>query len=279
MKYLSDISYIDIDKGIEYLKNNKFNFYLPKDEKTIFHVYWYGIIERMQICSINSYLKTQDLSNTELWIWLDYLTYDNSLKKIPKHKNIKVKKYIPDIEANNTPFENKNFINHIDYIKFRSDIARLLFLYKYGGFYFDLDIILLKDLKPLLGIEYCYSWSNKERGNNGILRLFAKGNNCKKIMNKYYDNIPKRNGTNKEIFISDLDIYCLPSVLFDPVWILNDTKKKSKYSKLNTFDNFFKSTDEDINFFFDKQIFAYHWHSRNNNIIEKNSYFEKLEIL
>ena len=36
-------------------------------------------------------------------------------------------------------------------------------------------------------------------------------------MNKYYDNIPKRVGTNKEIFTSDLDIYWLPSVLFDPV--------------------------------------------------------------
>ena len=40
-----------------------------------------------------------------------------------------------------------------------------------------------------------------------------------------------------------------------------------------------QATDEDINTFFDNQIFAYHWHSRNNYKIEKNSYFEKLESL
>ena len=72
---------------------------------------------------------------------------------------------------------------------------------------------------------------------------------------------------------------CFPCVMFDPAWILTDTKTKSKYSKLSNFDNFFKTTDEDINTFFDNQIFAYHWHSRNNYKIEKNSYFEKLESL
>ena len=79
------------------------------------------------------------------------------------------------------------------------------------------------------------------------------------------------------IYTDDIDIMCFPCVMFDPVWILHDTKSKSKYSKLNNLDNFFKETDEDINTFFDNQIFSYHWHSRSNAIIEKNSYFEKLE--
>ena len=70
---------------------------------------------------------------------------------------------------------------------------------------------------------------------------------------------------------------CFPSVMFDPVWMLLDTKTKSKYSKLTNFDDFFKTTDEDINTFFDNQIFAYHWHSRSNVNIEKDSYFEKIE--
>ena len=69
------------------------------------------------------------------------------------------------------------------------------------------------------------------------------------------------------------------AVLFDPVWILHDKKITSNYSKLNNFDNFFKYTDENISNFFNNQIFAYHWHSRNNVKIEKNSYFEKFEIL
>lgn len=279
MKFLSNISYNNIDKGIEFLQKNKLEYNLYKDEKTIFHVYWYGTLTRKQLLCINSYLKTQNLNKTKLWIWIDYKTYtEENINIIPKHKNIEIKKYTPDIEAKGTIFENKKFINNENYIKFRSDCARLLFLYNYGGLYYDLDMILLKDFAPLLNIEYCYTWSDKNRGNNGILRLKKQSDNCKHIMSKYNEDIRKNIATNKIIFTNDLNIYCLPSVLFDPVWILHDKKSKSKYSKLNNFDNFFKATDEDISNFFDNKIYAYHWHSRNNFKIEKNSYFEKFEL-
>ena len=82
---------------------------MPKGSKTIFHVYWHGKLNRKQLCCINSYLKTQDLSNTELWVWLDFLTYNKSFSIVPKHKNIILKKYVPDIEAKNTPFRNYTF--------------------------------------------------------------------------------------------------------------------------------------------------------------------------
>jgi hypothetical protein len=74
MKFLEGIDYNDTDKGIEFLKNHKFNYYLPENEKTIYHVYWYGTLGRKQILCINSYLATQDLKNTELWVWLDFET-------------------------------------------------------------------------------------------------------------------------------------------------------------------------------------------------------------
>ena len=54
-------------------------------------------------------------------------------------------------------------------------------------------------------------------------------------------------------------------------------KQISKYSKLHTFDDFFKNTDENIDGFFANEIFAYHWHSRNNVNIEHNSYYERFE--
>ena len=146
MKYLPNISYNDIDKGIEYLKNNKFDFY-PKDNNIIiFHVYWYGILSRKQLLCINSYLATQDLQRTKLWIWLDYKNgnLEKNKKLIPDHKNIEIKCYIPKKESKNTPFEKYKYLTQDKYIKFRSDIARLIFLYKYGGLYYDLDMILLK---------------------------------------------------------------------------------------------------------------------------------------
>ena len=147
-------------------------------------------------------------------------------------------------------------------------------------------MLLLKDLKPLLNIEFCYSWSDLKKGNNGMLRLKKHSSICIQIIEKYKNSVSPFNLHNqsfflgynhKYIFTDDLDLTCLPCVLFDPVWILTDTNETSKYSKLNNFDDFFKTTDENVDTFFDNVIFAYHWHSRNNMKIEKNSYFEKFE--
>ena len=56
MKFLENCDYDNIDKGIEFLKTHTFNYFLPENEKTIYHVYWYGEIKRKQICCIKSYL-------------------------------------------------------------------------------------------------------------------------------------------------------------------------------------------------------------------------------
>jgi len=243
-------------------------------------VYWYGELKRKQICCINSYLATQDLKNTELWVWLDFETFNESSKLVPKHNNIKIKKYNPETESYNTPLEGKDYIKQNKFLKFRSDLARLIFLYKCGGLYYDLDMILLKDLKPLLGIEFCYTWSTMKCGNNAILRIKKKSKLIIQLIDKYINIIPKKKFKvwyNQYIFTDEINIICFPSVMFDPVWILADLKKKSKFSSLNNFDDFFKKTTENIDMFFNNQIYTYHWHSRNDNVIEKNSFFEKIE--
>lgn len=276
-KKLNNLNTVDIEKDI--LENEKI--------KILFHVYWYGTITRKQIASINSYLKTQDLETTELWVWLDYSCYDTQLNNIPNHNNIKILKFDPINESKNTLFENKNFLLNKNYIKFRSDISRLIILYKHGGLYIDLDIFLLKDFSPLFRFEFCYSWSTKKAGNNAILRLFKGSNNCIHLMNKYCNFLKNYDEnfkfivrfTHKEIYNDELNIICLPCIIFDPVWVLFDNNIKSKHSKLSNFDDFFRKTDEDITSFFNNQIYAYHWHSRNDYKIEKNSYFEKLENL
>ena len=281
MNFLKDIDYDNIDKGIEYLRNNKFNYYLPEGEKTIFHVYWYGLMNHKQICCINSYLATQDLSNTELWVWLDCETYEQCQNLIPKHNNISVKKYIPDVLAKNTRFEGNPIINQNKFLKFRSDLARILFLHKYGGLYYDLDMILLKDLQPLLGIEFCYTWSTMKCGNNAILRIKKNSELSNQLIDKYLKIIPTKKFVvwyNQFIFTNEIKITCFPSVMFDPVWNLSYTKTKSKWTKLSDFDSFFKRTDESVNPFFDNQIFAYHWHSRQNIDVEPDSFFDKIEI-
>ena len=63
MKFLENISYTNIDAGIEYLKNHSFNNHLPNNEHTIYHVYWYGKINRHQLCCMYSYLYSQGIYN------------------------------------------------------------------------------------------------------------------------------------------------------------------------------------------------------------------------
>tara|TARA_A100001015_G_scaffold6678_1_gene8347 strand:+ start:411 stop:1322 length:912 start_codon:yes stop_codon:yes gene_type:complete len=292
MKFIDNIDYNNIDLGINQLKDYKFNHYLKnKNEIVIFHVYWYGNINKNQILCIKSYLASQNLNNTELWVWLDYETYNDNHNKITKHKNIKVKKYNPKEESKNTIYENKELIMNNEFLKFRSDIARTIFLYKYGGIYYDLDFILLKDLSCLFDLEFCYTWGGLKKGNNAILRIKKGSNLIKEIMGKYINLINKNDAYNKfwkrsqfrysvdlvPTIYNNLEMTCFPSVMFDPIWILFDDKKSSKFSNLTNFDDFFKSTNENIDNFFDNQLFGYHWHSRSNISAEKDSYFYKIE--
>jgi len=284
MRYIKDISYDNVDLGIEQLENFKHEKY---NDNTIYHVYWYGKLGRKQNLCIRSYLATQNLTNTVLWVWLDNDTYDLNTDLI-HHKNIYYKRYNPNIEAIDTPFIDYKLLDQRMNLKFRSDIARILFLYKYGGIYFDLDMILLRDLNPLLQDEFCYSWSYLKKGNNGILRLKKGSILCKNIIQKYKSSPSPFYLHNQKfflgynhryIFTEDIHILCYPCILFDPVWILLDKKIISKYSKLSNFDDFFKSTNEDVSTFFNNVIFAYHWHSRNNMTVERGSYFDKFEKL
>ena len=120
------------------------------------------------------------------------LLQNKNINLIPKHKTIQIKKHIPDNESKGTLFENNKHINNEKYLKFRSDLARIIFLYKYGGLYYDLDMILLKDFKCLLGIEFCYTWSIKNTGNNGILRLLKNSQNSVDLINKYLNILKKK---------------------------------------------------------------------------------------
>ena len=76
----------------------------------IFHVYWYGDLNRKHICCIKSYLVTQNLSNSVLYVWLDHENgyHDKNINMIPKHENIKIMNYNPFRTKQNTPFLTKN---------------------------------------------------------------------------------------------------------------------------------------------------------------------------
>ena len=147
MKFIQNLNYNDVEQCLDYLKNNKFNFHTS--EHIIFHVFWSGKLNRRQLLCIKSYIYSQNLSNTSLYVWIESdLSFNKKI--IPNHPNIIIKEYNSLQESKNTPFENQPFIDYKLNLKFRSDIARMMILHNYGGIYYDLDLILFKDLNCLL---------------------------------------------------------------------------------------------------------------------------------
>ncbi|MGY0036053.1 glycosyltransferase [Pedobacter sp. NJ-S-72] len=85
----------------------------------------------------------------------------------------------------NTPWENKKkLVNEPENLAKRSDAFRFLVLYKYGGLYFDLDVMFLKDFGGLLDSEFCYAWETQPYANSAILNLKRKSDLCNYILNK-----------------------------------------------------------------------------------------------
>ncbi len=106
-------------------------------------------------------------------------------KKLPQDvlNNIKGwKKLNPDFEV--IRIDERNFeINKYNYIKeayksgnwaFASDMARLIIIYTYGGFYLDTDVTLIKPLAPLAKFKSVWGLENSNAINSGLIL----GANC-----------------------------------------------------------------------------------------------------
>ncbi|MBB6271032.1 hypothetical protein HDF26_001459 [Pedobacter cryoconitis] len=273
-KHLGDQRlYTDNNYALQFLENNENpDSQIPVKEKIIYHAYWYGNIGRKQAFSIKSFLCTQDLTKCRVILWLDadngYLYHEKNpiLKAILPF--IEVKAYDPYQEIKNTPWKNsQKLVNEPENLAKRSDAFRFLVLYKYGGLYFDLDVMFLKDFGGLLDSEFCYAWETQPYANSAILSLKKKSNLSAYILNK---GIKKRT-VLPWIILNYSDSYLkklhvLPCAFFDPVW----QGLASAKSPLDDFPDFFRKFDDQFtnrlgiesykDFF--PGCYAYHWHNQ-----------------
>jgi Glycosyltransferase sugar-binding region containing DXD motif len=142
---------------------------------------WYGTFSWKQAFAIKSFLATQDLDNSELWLWLDaesgYTDYQKNPYLQPLLPFLHVKRFDPEVEARNTPLELRSDLYQSVSPAARSDFFRFVVLYNYGGFYADMDTMFLRSMNTLLHKEhfygeFCYRWSaHTTYGSSAILRL------------------------------------------------------------------------------------------------------------
>ena len=154
-------------------------------ELFVFHSYWQHGFGRKQAFSIKSLLATQKSffqSNPSaiVMVWTeDNLneTATNPWLQQMASLSVQIHHYDPVAEAVGTPLEGNSIVaNGYRRTAYRADWARLIELYKYGGLYFDLDTLFLKDITPLITKygEFGYPWITRRGKINNAFLHFKK---------------------------------------------------------------------------------------------------------
>ena len=253
---------------------------------TTYHCYWYGEIGRKQVFSLKTFLCTQDLHRCKVILWLDIFDgYENYILN-PYLQEIlpfiEVRLYDPFDEVKNTPWADNVDLaiqdtSYTGLVK-RADAFRYLTLYNYGGVYFDLDVMFLKDLSDLLNIEFCYAWENQPYANSAVFNLFRCSKIATYLMAKCIENLivsPWDVFKYEDLKLSNL--YVLPCAFFDPIW---QGLGNGKYP-ISNFHDFFRPFDTDYKNSLGIQsykaffpgCYCYHWHNEWKTPEFENSFY------
>ena len=234
---------------------------------------------------VKSYLATQNLDKTEMIIWSDYDISDNSLIQ-PYKDLVSFKVYDAEEEAVGTPLENSPKLKMKDSKYYlQSDLARILFLYKYGGVWADMDIIFLRDFKPILDQEYMYMWGSETNfAIEGACATVLSGKPKSTFMSELINQLiqtPARPATvcwGKDMFAALYRRYkfnVMPAAFFNIEWCIN--KKHPGYGDEIERQWFLNPLENKEHLFLDS--FGWHWHNSSKKDFEvvSGSKFDLLE--
>jgi len=258
------------------------NMQAVSNDKLIFHCLWrvpreFSIKQATALKSIITSHK-EHLANLEINLWSNVDLSENTFfKEISDFVHLRKWDY-PE-EAKGTLLENVDHINehslHDNLCYLESDLFRLLVLNKYGGFYIDMDVLVLRDMSPLNHLEFLYQWgtsgfnSNEPNIliNNAIMRLNKNSDlsiECLELLKKepLIGNSFSL-GTHLFAKVNENKLLILPGVWFDSEWGFEGTENNA-FKNVGNFDLF-------------DGAYAWHWHNRWDHSIEKGSKFDLLE--
>ena len=252
----------------------------------IAHAFWHGIIKRKQLFSLKSFLCTQDMNQFEIWLWLDkdslQLNKDNKELEslITKSKNkVIIKEWDVIKEIRGTKLQSyKLYFLWERPLPAISDDFRIIALHKWGGLYFDLDVMFCRDFSDLLKRgEFTYAWEKQPFANTAILYLNKQSYLSEMIINIVRKKLSSQPWVVFRYEIKELSkMIIYPCAMFDPLW-----NGYCEGMPIKRFDEFFREFDcefkrmESIkshkDFF--PGIYAYHWHNCWDYPEKNNSYF------
>lgn len=253
------------------------------EEKVIYHCYWYGEMKRKQVFSIKSLLCTQDMNKCRVILWLDIHNGYHNHEQNPLLQAIlpfiEVKAYDPLEEIKGTPWKGaQKMANQADNLAKRSDAFRFLVLYKYGGLYFDLDVMFLNDFGALRDVPFCYAWESQPFANSALLNFKRKSDFAAYTLQKSIQKQTVLPWVILHYADAALKELCvLPCAFFDPVWQGVSAEK----FPISRFEQFFQPFDNafankygiDSYKAFFPGCYAYHWHNQWATPEHENSFF------
>lgn len=277
MKLIKDIpqeKYNDVEFVLEFLQNNP--VVGEEDVKPIeyFHCFWKGNIRPLHKLCLESLAAVHPNAQILLWAqdsfelqgskeWMDIKrSLKNQISVIqltPEH----FKKANADILWSKYVMLTSKMPTNVRYehdVAYASDIIRFVILYLYGGVWFDMDVLFLRNFDSIKIQRYTSQWGTDMCGNAALMRLEKEHNVIDQVLGKY--NRPFYPVTTFQLN-NDLDLTMLPGTFFDILWRGRDTIPE--WLQFKEFDEFFGLEE----WLMPPELYAYHWHNRWNNPIPK----------
>jgi hypothetical protein len=233
--------YLDYDTCMEFSRSIKNNHRVCAAETIPFHVYWSGPMHYQLLQAARSFLATQDLTQSVMWIWSTQPepTDDSRWSELQAvaGEYLKWKNYDLAFEIKDTILEGRE--EHVGMTDSKnwvdSDLFRVLITHNYGGVYMDADVVLLRDFAPLLGGEWLYAWgSSCNFANGAIASLHKESDLAKKFLTKIGE-IQARPGSfdwGRNMYHSvwqEEKFDVMPVCMFDVHWMYNTNAAHAPY--------------------------------------------------
>lgn len=251
----------------------------------IYHTYWSthmtNHLTENQIASIRSFAATQPSQHT-LFFWISSKDKSNLLKSdslwhTVKSSNIQLKV----IEDESTKLLEHTPLRALEE-RHLQELLRLVSLYLYGGVWFNLDVLFVRDVSPLLHMEWltqatCFELSQfasasavDSRFEGALMHFYAKSPYVCEMLSVASDELNGVVNGLKPLKSLGSDVYArvFHRVLKGRItpwavlpWCFTDPSQCQRSNALpDAFDNVRHFDVDHLN-----KIFAYHWHEKWNS--------------
>lgn len=265
MKLLPEIPierYNDVPFVLEYLRNNPQIGNEDVEPIQYFHCFWAGSISDLHLMCLESLNETHpnctvlfwtpnawEVQGSFSWIKIKRLFKDRIKLQEVTYEHFKEANFPSFFSQYSILTQIKTTDSYKHNLAYASDIIRFVVLYLYGGVWFDMDILFLKNFDCIKMKRFVSQWGTDPCGNAAILKL-EKGHDLIQKLKNYPKPFYPTTSFRLE---NDIDLTIIPSTFFDIHW-----QTPTDLISFKTWDEFFQQ--EELNL--PKQIYAYHWHNR-----------------